>query len=135
MQKQTEQLIKNYYERFNTKDHEGFLALLTDDVIHDISQGRQREEGKEVFRAFLKHMDDCYNERAYDLAIMVNEDGSRAAAEFMLDGTYLKQDGTLPPANGQTYTLRVGAFFEIRDGKVSRIANHYNMKDWLKQVS
>jgi steroid delta-isomerase-like uncharacterized protein len=134
MRQQTEQLIKTYYDRFNAKDSEGFLALLTDDVIHEISQGGI-DKGKEAFRKFLQHMDECYNERAYDIAVMVNEDGSRAGAEFMLDGTYLKQDGSLPPANGQTYTLRVGAFFEIRDGKVSRIANHYNIKDWVRQVS
>jgi steroid delta-isomerase-like uncharacterized protein len=133
MRQQTEQLIKNYYARFNAKDNEGFLALLTDDVIHEISQGAT-DKGKEAFRKFLKHMDECYNERAYDIAVMVNEDGTHAAAEFMLDGTYLKQDGSLPPANGQTYTLRVGAFFEIREGKVARIANHYNMKDWLRQI-
>ncbi len=134
MRQQTEQLIKNYYDRFNAKDNKGFLALLTDDVIHEISQGGS-DKGKEAFRKFLYHMDECYDERAYDIAVMVNEDGSRASAEFMLDGRYLKQDGTLPPANGQTYTLRVGAFFEVRDGKVSRIANHYNMKEWLRQVS
>jgi steroid delta-isomerase-like uncharacterized protein len=134
MRQQTEQLIRNYYDRFNAKDNEGFLALLTDDVIHEVSQG-QVNKGKETFRNFLKHMDECYSERAYDLVVMVSEDGSRAAAEFMLDGTYLKQDGTLPPANGQTYTLRVGAFFEIRDSKVARIANHYNIKDWVRQVS
>jgi steroid delta-isomerase-like uncharacterized protein len=134
MLQQAKQLIKTYYDRFNASDVEGFLALLTDDVIHEISQG-DTQTGKETFRTFLQHMNDCYKERAYDLAVMVNEDGSRAAAEFMLDGTYLKQDGSLPPANGQTYTLRVGAFFEIRAGKVARIANHYNMKDWLKQIS
>jgi steroid delta-isomerase-like uncharacterized protein len=134
MRQQTEQLIKTYYDHFNAQDVEGFLALLTEDVVHEVSQGDTRTS-KETFRTFLHHMNDCYQERAYDLAVMVNENGSRAAAEFMLDGTYLKQDGNLPPANGQTYTLRVGAFFEIHDGKVVRIANHYNMKDWLRQIS
>jgi steroid delta-isomerase-like uncharacterized protein len=133
MRQQTEQLIKSYYEKFNAQDNEGFLDLLSDDVIHEISQGGI-DKGKETFRKFLNHMDKCYKERAYDIVVMTNEDGSRAGAEFMLDGTYLEQDGSLPPANGQTYTLRVGAFFEIRDGKVARIANHYNMKDWLKQI-
>jgi steroid delta-isomerase-like uncharacterized protein len=130
----THDLIKTYYDRFNAKDVEGFLDLLTDDVIHEISQG-ESQQSKKTFRKFLHHMNACYDERAYDIAIMVNEDGSRASAEFMLDGKYLVQDGDLPPANGQLYTLRVGAFFEIREGKVSRIANHYNIKDWLKQIS
>mgnify|MGYP003508985119 CR=1 FL=1 len=129
----TESLIRTYYQLFNAKDVSGFLELLTDDVIHEISQGGS-ESGKGTFGRFMEHMNRCYDERVYELAVMVSADGSRAAAEFMLDGTYLAQDGNLPPAHGQKYTLRVGAFFEIEGGKVARIANHYNMKDWLRQV-
>lgn len=131
---QTKDLIQTYYNHFNTKDVEGFLSLLTDDVIHEVSQG-ETQVSKDTFRKFLHHMNTCYSEHAYDIAIMVSGDGLRAAAEFMLDGKYLVQDGNLPSAHGQPYTLRVGAFFEIRDNKVARIANHYNIKDWLKQIS
>jgi steroid delta-isomerase-like uncharacterized protein len=130
----THHLIQTYYDRFNTKDIEGFLALLADDVIHEVSQG-ETQVGKEAFRKFMQHMNTCYDERAYDLAIMVNGNGDRAAAEFMLDGKYIATDGSLPAAKDQTYTIRVGAFFDIKDDKVARIANHYNMKDWLKQIS
>ena len=37
-------------------------------------------------------------------------------------------------ANGQTYVLPAGAFFEIRNGKVARISNYYNLNDWVAQV-
>jgi len=130
----TEALIRAYYDRFNAGDVEGFLALLTEDVVHDISQGA-RETGKPAFRKFLDHMNETYREEVRDLVIMVNADGTRAAAEFNLRGTYIATDGNLPPAHGQGYTLIVGAFFTVRDGKISRISNHYNMKDWLRQVS
>ena len=30
--------------------------------------------------------------------------------------------------------LPAGAFFEIRDGKVARISNTYNLNDWIAQV-
>ena len=129
----TASLIRQYYERFNSGDIEGFLSLLTDDVAHDLSQG-PRETGKPAFRKFLEHMNRCYQERVRDLAVMVDETGRRAAAEFQLDGTYVATDGDLPPARGQNYVLTVGAFFEIRDGKVARISNTYNFKDWLRQV-
>ncbi|HSX76099.1 MAG TPA: isopropylmalate/homocitrate/citramalate synthase, partial [Shinella sp.] len=33
-----------------------------------------------------------------------------------------------------TYRLPAGAFFEIRDGKVARISNTYNLNDWIAQV-
>jgi len=126
-------LIRRYYERFNAGDVEGFLSLLSDDVVHDLSQG-PRETGKAAFRKFLEHMNRCYQERVRDLVVMVDETGRRAAAEFQLDGKYVATDGDLPPARGQNYVLTVGAFFEIRDGKVARISNTYNFKDWLRQV-
>ena len=129
-----QELIKTYYERFNAKDVEGFLALLSDDVKHEISQGNC-ETGKEAFRAFLKRMNTSYDETIYDLVIMLNKEGNRAAAEMMLDGRYLVTDGNLPEAQGQTYKIAVGAFFELKNGKISRISNHYNMQDWLKQIS
>ena len=128
------ELIAEYYARFNARDLERFLALLTHDVVHDISQGG-REIGKEAFRAFLERMNSCYEEKVYDLVIMVSDDGKHAAAEMMLDGRYLATDGTLPEATGQSYTLPVGAFFELEAGKVKRISNHYNMQDWLRQIS
>lgn len=129
----TEQLIRAYYERFNARDVEGFLALLTEDVAHDLSQGA-RETGKAAFRRFLDHMNRCYRETVRDLVVTTDASGTHAAAEFNLDGIYQATDGDLPPARGQAYVLRVGAFFEIRDAKIARISNHYNFKDWLRQV-
>ncbi|WP_185961208.1 ketosteroid isomerase-related protein [Telmatospirillum sp. J64-1] len=126
-------VIERYYAAFNAGDVEGFLALLTDDVVHDINQGG-REVGKEAFAAFLARMNRCYAEQITDLVIMTEPSGRRAAAEFTVLGTYKETDEGLPPATGQTYRLPAGAFFEIRDGKVARISNTYNLQDWLRQV-
>jgi steroid delta-isomerase-like uncharacterized protein len=130
----TATLIRDYYAAFNAKDVDGFLALLAQDVVHDINQGG-REQGKKAFAAFLTRMNLCYDEQVVDLAVMVDADGGRAAAEFTVLGKYLVADSGLPPAHGQTYRLPAGAFFEIRDGKVARISNYYNLEDWLKQVA
>ena len=129
----TTQLIERYYACFNAQDVDGMLALLTENVIHDVSQG-ERRVGRDTFKQFLEHMNRCYHERIYDLCVMVNVDGSRTAAEFMLDGTYLQTDDGLPEAHGQTYRLRVGAFFELQDGLIARVSNHYNLADWINQV-
>lgn len=129
----SEATIRKYYAAFDARDWDGMCALLTDDVAHDVCQGG-RQMGRAAFRTFLDHMDRCYRERTRDLVVMVDPTGARAAAEFDLDGTYLATDAPHPPARGQTYTLRVGAFFDLRDGKIARIANHYNVADWLAQV-
>jgi steroid delta-isomerase-like uncharacterized protein len=82
----------------------------------------------------MEHMNRSYRETLTDIVIMANDDGTRGAAEFIVNGQYLATDEGLPEANGQTYVLPAGAFFEIRDGKVARISNTYNLNDWIAQV-
>ena len=129
----TRKLLADYYGAFNRRDWPTFLGLLTDDVIHDVNQGG-REIGKAAFEAFMDKMNRSYAEEIVDISINVNADGRRAAVEFLVLGKYLKTDEGLPEANGQTYRLPAGAFFDIRDGKVARVTNYYNLNDWLKQV-
>ena len=134
MSQQANALIESYYAAFNAGDMDRFLSLLTDDVIHDTNQGT-REVGKEPFQAFMNRMNRNYKEQLVHMVIMSNEDGTRAAAEFVVLGEYLVTDEGLPEAKGQKYRLPAGAFFDISDGKVARITNYYNLEDWIRQVS
>ncbi len=132
--KQAVALINQYYQAFNDGDMETFLSLLTGDVVHDINQG-SREQGKEAFARFMDKMNRHYREQLVDMVVMANEEGTRAAAEFVVLGEYLNTDEGLPEAKGQTYRLPAGAFFDIRDGKVARVTNYYNLEDWIAQVN
>lgn len=127
------QLIQKYYEYFNAGDLNQFMDLLHEDVAHDINQG-DREVGKPKFLRFMQRMNQCYSEQIKNIVIMTSEDASHVAAEFIVEGTYLATDAGLPPAHGQTYQLAGGAFFEIKDHKIIRITNCYNLNDWLKQI-
>ena len=132
-----ETLVRAYYAAFNAGDRAAFLALLTEDVEHAISQGGS-EHGRAAFARFMAHMDRCYREQITDIVVMTDPTGTRAAAEFTVQGTYIATDAGVPdgtpPASGQSYTLPAGAFFTLRDGKIARIANHYNLGDWVRQV-
>ncbi|MEQ8482256.1 MAG: ketosteroid isomerase-related protein [Hoeflea sp.] len=130
---ETVALIRRYLDAFNAKDSDGMLACLTEDVAHDINQG-EREIGKEKFRWFNARMSRHYDEELGDIAIMVNESGNRAAAEFTVRGAYLATDEGLPEANGQRYSLPAGIFFEVDDALISRVTMCYNLTDWIAQV-
>ena len=134
MSQATVKLLQDYYAAFNMQDMDTFLSLLSDDVIHDINQGA-REVGKDAFVAFMERMNKNYKETIVDIEVMTNTAGDRAAVEFTVSGEYLATDEGLPEANGQTYKLPAGAFFDIRDGKVARVTNYYNLEDWIAQVS
>jgi steroid delta-isomerase-like uncharacterized protein len=126
-------LLERYYAAFNAGDWPTMLNCLADDVAHDINQGG-RQVGKAQFAAFLAHMERCYKERLEDIALMVSEDGTRAAAEFVVHGAYLATDEGLPEADGQTYVLPAGAFLSIVAGRITRLTMYYNLADWTAQV-
>lgn len=127
------ELVLAYYAAFNRGDREAMLALLTDDVAHDLNQGA-REVGRDAFAAFMARMDRCYREQLRDIVVMASPDGVRASAEYVVHGAYIADDEGLPAANGQTYVLPGGAFFDIRDGRIARVTNYYNLQDWIAQV-
>lgn len=129
----TRTLIESYYAAFNAGQPRAMLDLLTEDVTHDVNQGG-REVGRDKFAAFLDHMNVSYRERLTDIVVLTSADGSRAAAEFVVHGEYLLTDPGLPEAEGQHYVLPAGAFFEIRDGRIARVTNYYNLQDWIAQV-
>ena len=127
-------VIQRYYDAFNAGDIDGMIAELSDDFAHHVNEGDLRS-GKEAFADFCAHMSRCYKELLTDMVIFTNEDGTRGAAEFTVNGTYLETDGDLPTANGQTYILPAGGFFTLKNGKITRVTTYYNLNDWIRQVS
>jgi steroid delta-isomerase-like uncharacterized protein len=129
-----QELIGRYYAAFNAGDLPAMLDLLSEKVVHEVNQGEVRL-GRAAFREFCTGMNRHYRERLSDIAIMASEDGRRAAAEFWVDGEYLTAPAGSPPAHGQRYQLRAGAFFEIESGKIMRVTTYYNAADWTRQVT
>jgi steroid delta-isomerase-like uncharacterized protein len=127
-------LIESYYAAFNAGDMTTFLDHLHPEVSHDINHSNS-EKGVAAFAAFMEKMNTCYAEQLADIVVFANDEGTRASAEFVVHGKYIQTDNGLPEAKGQTYILPAGAFFDIRDGKVSRVTNYYNLQNWLDQVS
>ena len=111
-----------------------FLAFLAEDVAHDLNQG-PREIGRAAFASFLQRMNDSYREQLRDIVVTANDEGTRVGAEYVVHGVYHTTDEGLPDANGQTYVLPGGAFFDVRDGQITRVTNYYNLQEWIAQVS
>ena len=127
-------IIENYYRAFNEKRFADMLALLHTDVVHDINQG-ERQKGKDAFTKFMESMNRHYDENLTNMVVMGAADNAHASAEFICNGTYLSTAEGLQPARGQKYSLPVGAFFELKDGLISRVTNYYNLQEWIDQVN
>lgn len=130
----SKETIQRYFDAFNAGDTETMLALVSDDVQHFVNQGDVRQ-GRAAFAEFCSHMGVSYREKLRDMVIFASEDGTRAAAEFVVHGEYLQTDPGLPEAHGQRYVLPAGSFFTLKAGRISRITTYYNLQDWIAQVS
>lgn len=130
---ETLDLIRRYYDAFNRADWSAMLDLLDEHVAHDINQGG-RETGRARFAAFLERMNVSYSEQLKNIVVMANAEGARAAAEYVVHGEYKATDEGLPFAQGQSYVLPGGAFFDVANGRITRVSNYYNLEDWLAQV-
>lgn len=128
------QVIADYFAAFNAGDVQGMLDCLSDDVAHHVNEGQVRR-GKDAFAEFCAHMSRCYRETLTDIVIFEAQWGTRAAAEYIVNGTYLQTDDGLPQARGQSYRLPAGSFFDVADGKITRVTTYYNLADWMRQVS
>lgn len=126
--------VEAYFAAFNAGDTKGMLACLADDVAHHVNEGQVRR-GKALFAEFCAHMSRCYQEELTDMVVFEAEGGTRAAAEYIVNGTYLATDSGLPEANGQSYRLPAGSFFSLEGDKISRVVTYYNLADWVAQVS
>ncbi len=127
-------LIQTYYDSFNKMDFKKMLSLLSDDVVHEVNEG-EPQIGIEKFKKFMDVMDAHYSEQVKDLVIFSSSHPHRFAAEFYIDGVYKKTQEGLPQANNQKYYIKVGAFFEVKNNKIQRVTNHYNLANWIKVVS
>jgi steroid delta-isomerase-like uncharacterized protein len=126
--------VRRYFEAFNAGDVPAMLACLDPDVEHHVNEGRVRV-GKTAFAEFCAHMSHCYEERLTEMVIFEAEGGTRAAAEYVVEGRYLATDEGLPEARGQSYRLPAGSFFSLRDGRITRVVTYYNLADWSRQVA
>jgi len=127
-------ILQAYYDAFNRGDIDGMLACLHEDFAHHVNEGATRL-GKAAFADFCAHMAESYRETLTDMVVYGSEDGRRGAAEFVVNGIYLKTDPGLPEARGQSYVLPAGGFFSLKDGLITRVTTYYNLQDWVRQVS
>lgn len=127
---ETQALVQRYLEALNAGDHAAMLALVGEDVAHDPFDAA-REIGRDKLRWRLGLAARHFDERLADIAIMTDEGGVRAAAEFTVRGKYLATAEGLPEARGQSYALPGALVFEVDEGLITRISAYRNPVQWM----
>lgn len=130
----TEKLIQAYLDASNLGDNAAVIALMNEDVVFDIGQGK-RQIGTDDLRFLLATNAACTKEQLADAVIMSSPDGTRGAVEFTWKGHHTAAVDGFPNANGKRFSMQAVITFEVEDGKFTRVSSHRDMQEWMQQIS
>jgi len=127
-----EKILRDYYEAWSSHDVDRIASFLADDFIYeDVPTGSRHsdiDEFKARWRAFLK---GCPDFRVQWETLFAT--GNMAGGEWIMSGT---QTGDWPmmPATGKSFALRGAAVIELKDGKIKRNAEYWDMMSLMQQL-
>jgi ketosteroid isomerase-like protein len=111
-------ILERIYDRFNARDIDGVLSVLTDDVAWANGMEGGHVHGREAVRAYWTRQWTMTNPRVEPLSFHRAADGAITA-----EVRQSIQDLEGKPLERQTHGLKdkmVGHVFRLRDGKVAR---------------
>jgi len=126
------QLFDELVAAWSHHDVDKLLALCTDDCLYeDVTMGavnRGSAELKQFAAATFAAFPDFSMELTSGFVA-----GDWAGAEWTMTGTHR---GDLPglPATGKRFSIRGSSICELRDGKIKRNADYWDMATFLKQI-
>ena len=126
-------IMDDYWAAWNSHEVEKILSYFTDDVVYeDVAMGivnRGKNEVKDFCNSIFIGFPDFKIELK---SIFVSVDW--AAQEWVLSGTFTNSVFGLPPATGKSASVRGISVEELRNGKISRNSNYYDMASFMQQV-
>jgi steroid delta-isomerase-like uncharacterized protein len=129
----TEKKIQEEFVALNSHDVDKLLTFFTDDCVYeDVTMGLVNH-GKKELKDFFNSMFVMSPDLKFELKSAFGT-GDWAGIEWIMTGTYAH--GTVPgmPATGKEYSIRGTSIREMRNGKVIRDSDYWNLASFLQQV-
>ena len=127
-----EKFTKDYYAAWNSHDWEKLSSFLTDDFFYeDVAEGRAAH-GKQEMKAYYADMLVWSADMKFEMKSLLTS-GNRAVSEWVMSGTHTGDIPTLK-ATGKKHSVRGVAVVELRDGKICRETEYWNMAAFLQQI-
>jgi steroid delta-isomerase-like uncharacterized protein len=125
-------ICEDLINAWTVHDVEKLLSLCTDDCVYeDVTMGvvnRGNAELKGFIRSIFGAIPD------FEMKLISGfTAGNWGGAEWSMSGTH---KGDLPglPATGKRFSVRGSSIFELRDGKIKRNSDYWDMVTLLKQI-
>lgn len=134
MSQPTPTVIAQFLDAWNRRDGAAVAALLTDDVEYaDLALGAHLS-GASAVGAFAVSMSSTFSTDAAFTLHSVLVDGPNYAYEWTLRGTNDVGGAGGMPATGASFVLEGVSVGTVRDGRIARNRDHWDLGSYLRQV-
>jgi len=129
---QTSVLINDYTAAWNSHDTEKLVSFFTDDCVYEEVAIGKITRGKEEFKAFINAFFAAFPDTNFELTSNFNS-GNWYCAEWIWTATH-KGNMAGIPATGKRISIRGVSVGELKEGKIKRNSEYYNLMDFIKQI-
>jgi len=129
---QSESVFREYFESWNTHDVEKIASFFTDDCVYDNLARGQTYSGKDELKTWAKASFDAIPDFTIDIT-SVFVSGDLLASEWTMTGTLSGNSPELP-ATGKSFSVRGATIAQLKDGKIQRNADYWDLATFLRQV-
>ncbi len=125
MRSENETLIENYIRRYNLKDIDGMMALLSDDVVFEsisAATGIMSVQGKENLRKLSEKSGEIFKvRRLTPVTTVLDDDNAAVEVNYW---AVLAMDLPDGKKADEEVEFRGVSFFEIKGGLISRLTDY-----------
>lgn len=129
-------IVRAVFDAFDRHDLDAFHRLLADDAVLEVAGGPARFEGPDAIVTAVGATLDALPDLRVEV-VNAFADGARGVAEVVRTGTNtgpVRLPGQELPPTGRAVRLPECVTFEVRDGRVTRMAPYADMLDTLRQL-
>ena len=128
----SETLFREYLTNWNTHDVDKIVSFFTDDCIYENLSRGQTYRGKNQLREWVKTTFEAIPDFKLDITSLFAA-GDLLACEWVMTGT-LSGDSSGIPITGKSFSVRGATIAQLKDGKIQRNADYWDLATFLRQV-
>jgi steroid delta-isomerase-like uncharacterized protein/uncharacterized protein (TIGR02118 family) len=124
--------LEEWAAGWSARDIERVVSLCTDECVYEDVPLGAMSRGKQELRAFGHQVFEAFPDFGIELTSQSAE-GDRALLEWVMSGTH---KGDLPgmPATGKEFSVRGATALELKNGRISRNSDYWDMATLLTQL-
>ena len=131
-QANAEKMFKDYCAMWSTHDLDKIVSFFADSCVYENLAREQTYRGKEGVKAYAKACFDAIPDFKVQV-VSVFVSGDWLASEWVMTGTH---SGALPdlPPTGKAFTVRGSSVVQLRDNKILRNTDYWDLMTFLRQL-